>query len=77
MQFEMFMNPAERERAKTYYKQMQQEKEDSMCKFCNKEINAHDERNDNKTILQSTECWHQVHVECFREHYIHCKSENK
>lgn len=31
---EDFMDPAERVRAQTYYKQMQQDREDKMCKFC-------------------------------------------
>jgi hypothetical protein len=35
---EAFMDFGERERAATYYKQMQQLKEESLCKFCDKMI---------------------------------------
>ena len=33
---EDFMDPAERQRAKTYYLQVQQQAEEKMCKFCDK-----------------------------------------
>jgi hypothetical protein len=36
MNMDDFMDAGERERALTYYKQVQQEKEEKMCKFCEK-----------------------------------------
>jgi len=33
---EDFMDPVERERAQTYYQQVQQQAEEKMCKFCDK-----------------------------------------
>ena len=36
MNMEDFMEPGERLRAQTYYKQVQQEREDRLCKFCEK-----------------------------------------
>jgi len=40
--FEDFMDHGERQRAQTYYKQIQQMKEDSLCKFCDKAITDRD-----------------------------------
>ena len=37
-QMDFFMDAHERQRAATYYKQMQQEIEDRLCKFCDKQI---------------------------------------
>ena len=37
-QMDFFMNAGERERAQTYYKQMQRDREDACCKFCDKQI---------------------------------------
>ena len=34
----MMMDPAERQRAQTFYENMRREKEDSCCKFCDKVI---------------------------------------
>ena len=54
----MMMDPAERQRAQTFYENMRREKEDSCCKFCDKVI-TQDEMSEQKvTMLQSTECWH-------------------
>jgi hypothetical protein len=35
---DFFMNAQERERAHTYYKQMQRDMEEKCCKFCDKQI---------------------------------------
>jgi hypothetical protein len=35
---EDFMDPMERQRAQTYYLQLQREVEDSICKFCKKQV---------------------------------------
>lgn len=74
---EDFMDPMERVRAQTYYKQMQQDREDKMCKFCDKQITQREMENSNCTMLQSTECFHQVHVDCLRDKTVELKSENK
>ena len=61
----------------TYYEQIKQEAEERTCKFCEKRITEDDEKNMNKTIIQSTECWHQVHIECFREEVVKQYSRNE
>ena len=35
---DQFMNEGERQRAQTYYKNLQIENEEKLCKFCNKQI---------------------------------------
>ena len=61
---DFFMSAQERERANTYYAQMQREAEDRMCKFCEKPITDADMSENNMTMLQTTECYHQVHIYC-------------
>ena len=39
---EMFMDPGERQRAQTYYKQLERDAEDRMCHFCKKQITDRD-----------------------------------
>ncbi len=58
MDWDMFMEPAERQRADTYMKQMQQEIDERLCKFCNKQITEIDQRQENVTFLQTTDCFH-------------------
>ena len=60
----------------TYYQQIQQEMEDQVCKFCNKRITQQDQIDNNMTMLQTTDCFHQVHVDCLREKAFQIKSEN-
>ena len=36
------MSKDERERAQTYYKNMQIENEEKLCKYCDKQITEHD-----------------------------------
>lgn len=67
----------EKERASTIYKQMQQMREESLCMLCNQFITEEDQVNSNLYLLQSTDCFHQVHVDCFREEIVKQKSENK
>ena len=62
-----FMAPQERERAQTFYLQLQREREDQLCKFCEKVILDIDMENNNMTMLQTTDCFHQVHIDCLRE----------
>lgn len=74
MQIDDFMAPHERERAKTYYQQVQREAEERTCKFCAKQITAEEELNNGKTFIQSTECFHQVHIDCLKENAIKQRS---
>ena len=53
-----FMDGAERQRAQTYYRQMQREAEERMCKFCEIQITEKAYSDNNVTMLQSTECYH-------------------
>jgi len=39
-----FMDPFERQRADTYYENLQRETEERMCKFCNKQITDDDSK---------------------------------
>lgn len=77
MNMDDFMAPGERERAKTYYQQVQRDAEERSCKFCDKQITAEEEANGGKTMIQSTECWHQVHVDCLKEATIKLRSEDQ
>ena len=58
MNMEDFMEPGERLRAQTYYKQVQQEREERLCKFCEKQINQREMESNNMTMIQSTDCFH-------------------
>ena len=51
MNFDDFMDPAERKRAQTYYEQVQKEKEDSICKYCDRQIKNSDMESGNMTML--------------------------
>jgi len=53
---------------------MQQDAEDRMCKFCDRQITAQEENAGKKTMLQSSECWHQVHIDCLKENAIKVRS---
>lgn len=53
------------------------EREERLCKFCEKQITQREMENNNMTMIQSTECFHQVHVDCLREKIIALKSESK
>ena len=64
---DQFMSKDERERAQTYYKNMQIENEEKLCKYCDKAITEHDQQNMKMTMLQSTECYHQCHIDCLKE----------
>ena len=74
---DFFMNAAERQRAATFYEQLQKEREESLCKFCDKVIFQSDLEEGKVTMLQSTECFHQVRIDCLREEAIKQLSENK
>ena len=52
------------------------EAEERTCKFCDKQITAEEEENSRKTFLQSSECFHQVHIDCLKEATIKQLSEN-
>lgn len=77
MNIDEFMQPHERERAKTYYQQVQREAEERTCKFCDRQITAEEEKNNGKTFIQSTECFHQVHIECLKEQAIKLRCEDQ
>lgn len=70
------MNPVERERAQTYYQMVKREAEERTCKFCNRQITAEEEKNNGKTFIQSTDCFHQVHIDCLKEAAIRLMSED-
>ena len=38
--------------------------------FCNQFISEDDQLNQNLYMLQTTDCFHQIHVDCFREEII-------
>jgi hypothetical protein len=76
-QMDNFMDPKERKRAQTYYEHMQREAEERMCKFCDRQITEKDMNEGLMTMLQSTDCFHQVHIECFRTEAIKAKSQNE
>jgi hypothetical protein len=67
MDMNQFMDKGERERAMTYYEHMRKEAEDKVCHFCKKHITDDDAANSNLTFLQSSECFHQVHIECLKQ----------
>jgi len=48
---DQFMSKDERERAQTYYKNMQIENEEKLCKYCDKQITEHDQQNMKMTML--------------------------
>jgi len=48
---DQFMSKDERERAQTYYKNMQIENEEKLCKYCDKVITEHDQQNMKMTML--------------------------
>ena len=53
---------------------MQQLRDESVCKYCNQLITDNDAQNNNLTMLQSTDCFHQVHIDCFKEAIIKAKA---
>lgn len=71
-----FLSAHEKERAHTIYQQMQQMREESVCGFCNQFISEDDQMNQNLYMLQTTDCFHQIHVDCFREEIVKCLSDN-
>jgi len=77
MNMDLFMNPVERQRAATYYQQMNDMADERSCKFCQKQITDQDQENNNMTMLQSSDCFHQVHIECLKENAIKKYSENE
>ena len=56
---------------------MQQQKEESICKFCGKQITEADLLDSNMTMLQTSDCFHQVHIDCLREVTIAKLSQNE
>mmetsp|Transcript_11811 Transcript_11811/g.19957 ORF Transcript_11811/g.19957 Transcript_11811/m.19957 type:complete len:495 (+) Transcript_11811:782-2266(+) len=74
---DIFMDQEERSRAQSYYQQVQQEAELNMCKFCNKQINDIEKRNNNVTMLQSSDCFHQCHIDCLREEAVNQMSNSQ
>lgn len=46
-----FMSKDERERAQTYYKNLQFENEEKLCKYCDKAITQIDQENMKMTML--------------------------
>mmetsp|Transcript_14822 Transcript_14822/g.22974 ORF Transcript_14822/g.22974 Transcript_14822/m.22974 type:complete len:224 (+) Transcript_14822:206-877(+) len=77
MNLDDFMDAGERERANTYMKQVQKEAEEKTCKFCNKQITELHCKQENVTFLQTSECFHQVHVDCLREAGVKEMSESR
>jgi hypothetical protein len=73
----MMMDPAERQRAQTFYENMRREKEDSCCKFCDKVITQDEMAKGKVTMLQSTDCWHQVHISCLVEEALRQLSKSE
>jgi hypothetical protein len=73
----VFMSQAERQRAQTYYQQVKQEAAERTCKFCDRQITPEEEKNGNKTFLQSSECFHQVHIDCLKDNAIKLMSDDK
>lgn len=71
------MDPGERQRAQTYYKQLERDAEDRMCHFCKKQITDQETSGGQMTMLQSTDCFHQVHIDCLKEEAIKLLSENE
>ena len=45
--------------------------------FCNQFISEDDQLNQNLYMLQTTDCFHQIHVDCFRDEIIKKMSESK
>lgn len=71
------MDAGERQRAETFYEQMRREKEDSVCKFCDKVILQDEMEAGKMTMLQSSDCFHQVHISCLIEAAIEALSRHK
>ena len=54
------------------YEQLSARQKKDICKFCNRPINE----GENNVILQSSECYHNVHLECFRTNAKQSLAEN-
>ena len=50
-----------------YFEQMKQLENYETCKQCNRHFTMQEEQNGQKTMLQSTECFHLVHKDCLRD----------
>lgn len=61
------LSAKEQQMAQQYYERLAMEEELKKCKFCNKKITDEEEKNGGKTMLQSSECFHQVHIDCLKE----------
>lgn len=49
-----------------YFKQRRDLENYEICKFCNRGFTSQDESSGEKTMLQSTECFHLIHKSCLR-----------
>jgi phage FluMu protein Com len=71
------MDPSERSRAETFYENMRIEKENSLCRFCDKVILQEEFAENKVTMLQSSDCFHQVHIDCLVEEAVKAMSLNQ
>ena len=57
------LDPAALEEQRRILEQIEAQKNQNNCQFCNREIGPQDE----VVLLQSTDCFHSVHQHCFKQ----------
>lgn len=50
-----------------YLKEQQQIDSFETCKACNRHVTPEEQERQEITLLQSTDCFHMIHIKCFKD----------